>query len=328
VAGNEYADVAGAWDWNLIPGITTDYGNTPLSCSTIDYAGLSPIVGGVSDSVRGIGLMTYKNPLTEAFSFQKAWFFLDNDVQYVMVSDIASSSSAPVFSVLDQRNLAGDVYFDGTASSSTNITLTNATTLWHGGIGYDFSDADGQVFLQVEIANKTEDWAAIGTSKHADDTITIFSSYLQHTLPATNVGYSTYPGTASESAFASKNAETSLTILDNTASLSALWDNNYNTAMSVYWQAGSVDVAFSQEDGRANFTLACSGIGAVIYRMDAGCITVADPTQTQSTLEISLSLSSEGDVPADWGDSSVRSRILTVALPGGGLAGSSATLYL
>ena len=28
--GDEYEDIVAAWDWNLIPGTTVDYGGTPL----------------------------------------------------------------------------------------------------------------------------------------------------------------------------------------------------------------------------------------------------------------------------------------------------------
>ncbi|KAI1797880.1 galactose mutarotase-like domain-containing protein [Ganoderma leucocontextum] len=36
--GTEYSDIAGAWDWNLIPGITTNYAATKLSCSHTQFS--------------------------------------------------------------------------------------------------------------------------------------------------------------------------------------------------------------------------------------------------------------------------------------------------
>ena len=108
IDGTEYEDIAAAWNWNLIPGITTDYGNTPLECETVGTSSTETWVGGVSNGARGLAVMSYTNPITHAMSWQKTWFFLDNDVQYVMLNGVTSTSDAPVFSVLDQRRLSPD----------------------------------------------------------------------------------------------------------------------------------------------------------------------------------------------------------------------------
>ncbi|RDB19287.1 Chondroitinase-AC [Hypsizygus marmoreus] len=106
IRGNEYEDIAAAWDWNRIPGITTDYGATPLNCNNTGLLGIEDFVGGVSDGKIGIAAMRYTNPVTKAFHFQKAWFFLNDDVQHVMVSGVFSTNAeTPAISVLDQRRL-------------------------------------------------------------------------------------------------------------------------------------------------------------------------------------------------------------------------------
>ena len=135
--GNEYEDIAAAWDWNLIPGTTVDYGATPLSCATAGQPGVESFVGGVSDGSVGIGAMRYQNPLTKSLSWQKTWFFLSNDVQHVMITTVTSATQAPVFSVLDQRRHDGDIVVDGTTVGSGNYS--NASSLWHGGVGYTFN---------------------------------------------------------------------------------------------------------------------------------------------------------------------------------------------
>jgi len=94
--GSEYQDIAAAWDWNLVPGITTDYAQTPLSCATVQKTNPNAFVGGVSDGVRGVSVMRYTNPITGALSWNKAWFFLEDDVQHVMVANVSSSSNAEV----------------------------------------------------------------------------------------------------------------------------------------------------------------------------------------------------------------------------------------
>ncbi len=54
------------------PGITVDYGATPLACSTTQQTGVQAFVGDVSDGKIGAAAMTYANPLTKSLSFRKA----------------------------------------------------------------------------------------------------------------------------------------------------------------------------------------------------------------------------------------------------------------
>ena len=121
--GNEYESTA--WDWNFIPGITVDYGATPLNCDGAATSGVEAFVGGVSTGQCGVATMRYTNPTRQtALHWQKAWFFLQHDVQHVMVSGVASSSGAPVYTVLDQRLHNGSIMVDGSAQrQSMNSTI-------------------------------------------------------------------------------------------------------------------------------------------------------------------------------------------------------------
>ena len=57
VTGDEYEDIAAAWDWNMIPGTTLNYGATPLSCDTENQAGVENFVGGTSTGKIGAAVM-------------------------------------------------------------------------------------------------------------------------------------------------------------------------------------------------------------------------------------------------------------------------------
>lgn len=103
VSGNEYIDIQHVWDWNLLPGITTDYAGTPLRCADQTYYGLEDFVGGAAIGNLGVAAMRYTNPMTHSFYFQKAWFFLQGGRQHVMVSDAWSNGTQPVYSVLDRK---------------------------------------------------------------------------------------------------------------------------------------------------------------------------------------------------------------------------------
>ena len=128
--GTEYGDIAGAWDWNLIPGTTTDYAATKLTCGSTQYTAEEAFVGGASDGQIGAAAMRYKNPATGSLSFQKAWFFLDDDVQHVMVAaaNTTSGKDHPVISVLDQKRLNGAVVVDGQEVTSAG-NFSGATSL-------------------------------------------------------------------------------------------------------------------------------------------------------------------------------------------------------
>ena len=106
INGDEYEDIVAAWDWNLIPGITVDYGATPLSCDQTRQTGIDPFVGGASDGRVGAVAMRFENPLTRNLNFRKSWFFLEEDVQVVIISEIVSVTEVEVLSVLDQRRVS------------------------------------------------------------------------------------------------------------------------------------------------------------------------------------------------------------------------------
>ncbi|OCH96194.1 polysaccharide lyase family 8 protein [Obba rivulosa] len=321
LTGDEYEDIVAAWDWNLIPGITVDYNATPLACSTARHTGDQTFVGGASDGSIGAIAMRYENPITKALNWRKTWFFLENDVQHVMVARITSTSSAPVFSVLDQRKLDGDVLVDGTAASSGNFT--GMTSLWHGGVGYIFNISD-PVSLSLDIGERTGDWSSIGTST-GTVTVDMFIAWLNHEDISADISYTVFPATTSDS-FPQKAASTSLESIRNDGSISALLDVGNEIAMVVFWESdgGSVTIP-SPVAGGAPIKLQSTGSSNVILRMKTWEVTVADPTQTLTSVSLTFTLGS-GSVPSGWTAGS--SQVIDITLPSGGVAGSSVTQNL
>ena len=316
--GNEYEDIAAAWDWNLIPGITTDYGNTPLSCTTtgISNYGLEKYVGGVSNGTVGIAAMRYTNPLSKSLHFQKTWFFLDNDVQFVMLNNISSGSSAPVRTVLDQKRHNGPVYINGTDQSAiltdangSAVAFARGQTLWHSGVGYALDGTMSSTTLNVRTANQTGQWSMIGISTQPPTTVDLFAAYLQHnTLGA--ISYSVFPGTTSYQAFATKRSQRNLQTASNTNLITALFDANYNKAYAVFWGQSGGSVSFSP-----GFSIASTTEVAVMYNRATGYLTVSDPSQTISSVTITVSAGKT-------------SKSVSFTVPQGGLAGSSLTKRL
>jgi hypothetical protein len=319
--GNEYEDIAAAWDWNLIPGITTDYAATPLNCDNAGWKGIEQFVGGVSDTQVGAAAMRYSNPFTHSLGWQKAWFFLENDVQFVMVNNLSSTSNAPLYSVLDQRRHTGDVYVDGqSVLKSTNYT--RASSLWHGGVGYTFDKSIGVSGLSVEVGDRFGNWSLIGISTQPPETIDLFAAYLSHSALRTPISYTVFPSTKSPDAFKQKSEKTKLRTIWNDAYVSALFDDVHQTAMVVFWDflGGSVLIPGSSF-ADAPLTISSSGNSAVIYQLNTGNVTVADPSQNLTKLDVELGVGLLGKKPPHWGWE--LSHHLSFDLPTSGSAGSS-----
>ncbi|KAF9015214.1 polysaccharide lyase family 8 protein [Cyathus striatus] len=318
--GDEYEDISAAWDWNLIPGITVDYEETPLDCDHTQYTGIESFVGGASTGEVGIAVMRYTNPYTQSLRWQKAWFFLEDDIQHVMVSNISSSSNASIFSVLDQRKLNGVVVMDGAEKRlSTNAS---AKSLWHDGIGYSFTEGNDAFTVSLEVGEKTGNWSAIGTSTQPSVTVDLFAAWLDHTSLNTSVGYTVFPGTTLNS-FQEKSIRGQPTALINDGNISAVYHSSSNTVMIVFWSSSGGSVTFTpQQRGAAAITIASNDNIALIYRLDNNEITASDPSQALNGTELSISLG-PGKKPAGWGSGRARNAVLE--FPSGGLAGSSIT---
>ncbi|KAJ7765823.1 polysaccharide lyase family 8 protein [Mycena maculata] len=323
--GNEYQDIFSAWDWNLIPGITVDYGATPLGCDIARKTGTQPYVGGVSDGTVGIAAMRYENPTTKALTWRKTFFFLEDDVMFVMIALITSSTTAPVFTVLDQRLQSGDVFIDGSAASTGNYT--GVSTLWHAGTGYIFNASNPATSLSLDVGPRTGSWQAIGTSSAPPNTVDVFAAWLSHVDISAPVTYAMYPGTTQDEFTQKAQTEsTNLQVVRNDGSISALLDSAHNTAFIAFWTAaGSTFTIPSLTPGVGAIQVKSNGSSSLIFRMDTWNVTVSDPTQTLTGLLLNFTLLT-GTAPPGWGTS--KSRTATVSLPVGGLAGDSVNVQL
>lgn len=304
---------------SVIPGITTDYGNTPLSCDKAGALGKGVFVGGASDGKVGAAAMTYTNPLTSALSWKKAWFFLEDDVQHVMIPFVSSSSSASVFSVLDQKRLEGPVLVNGRNVEDSKTSVSRPLSLWHNNVGYTFDQVDPSVNLTTQVGTVTGNWSAIGTSTAGPNTVDLFAAWLDQgvgpssSFPA--LSYTTFP-VVDPDTFISKSAETRLRNIQNDAHASALYDETHRTAMIVFWDTTGGSVQFLTET-RTNVTVQVNGNSIVLFCLDTGAITVSDPSHTLANLSLNITLTELQCQP--------QTKKLSFALPTGGLAGSSVT---
>ncbi|KIY71594.1 polysaccharide lyase family 8 protein [Cylindrobasidium torrendii FP15055 ss-10] len=320
--GNEYEDIAAAWDWELIPGSTVDYRATPLSCDRAGWTGLAPFVGGVSTGSAGVAAMRYTNPYTKTLQWQKAWFFLPGDVQHVMVSNIVSTSGAPVYSVFDQKRHLGSVIVDGqemSFPSATPVARPNTSSLWHDNVGYLFANSSQAVTLNVQVGRKQGDWSKIGTSTAPPVDVDLFSAWLQHDAKNLSrpIAYTTFPN-IDRASFLSKIRTFSIKSNMNDAHVSAVYYQPQDMAMMVFWDAAggtaTLDLS-SSAVGKVTLTVQANGNAAVIYDRKAGRVYVSDPSQSRDSVQLKITTVSSR--------AATQNKTVRVTFPRDGTAGST-----
>lgn len=319
----------------MIPGTTTDYAATNLSCDHTQFKGKEAFVGGASDGTIGAAAMRYTNPFTGTLSFQKAWFFLKDDVQHIMISSAVSNSSTehPVISVLDQKRLNGSVYVDG-CKLQEGGNFSHPRSLWHDGVGYTFDhDATDRNFdLAVDFGSRSGNWSSIGISTAGEITVDLFSAWITHNpdddwdldVP---VAYTAFPGTTLEE-FQHKagTRKERVRTVRNDALVSAVYDAAHRTFMAVFWTAQGGAVTLRPGAGSAHISVRASANSVVVYKLDEGKIIASDPSQRLASLRVALKVGLAGRRPSGWG--SERTKTLEFALPTGGVAGQSVSQTL
>ena len=227
--------------------------------------------------------MRYLNPLTKALSWQKAWFFLDDDIQYVMIANITSlNTTAPVYSVLDQKRHSGDIYVNDDLFSTPGNQTFNGTvsSLWHGNVGYLFCTET--TVLSLSVGQRTGAWSAIGTSPQPPETVDLFAAWIVHQNLTQPISYTIFPGTTLDS-FREKTENCRIIPLQNDEHISAVFDSDCWVIYAVFWDATGGTL---QYETLANVT--ASGNVALILDLRAGNLTVSDPSQTLSSVDISI----------------------------------------
>ncbi|CCO32573.1 hypothetical protein BN14_06635 [Rhizoctonia solani AG-1 IB] len=352
--GAEYEDMFAALDYNIPPGITTDYGATPLECKAVKHRGIDAYAGGVQSGNVAMAAMRYVNPMSKTFSFYKAWFFFPDNVQHVLVSNVQqsnSASAAPVFSVLDQRLRSGDVCVNGSPAQSGNFT--EVKSLWHGGTGYAFpTDSSRAVQVSVSLESRTGDWSKIGTSKVAATPKDMFAAWIAHKKIAPNadgsstgqgtyspIEYSVFPATSSVSDFEDKANRLRPRTVINTETASAATSSDALILGVAFWKAdgGSITV----KDMGIKLRMNRAGVLMLKFHDESrtkGVLSVADPTHGTGKVDIKVTWIGsrkrghrrmEGCIghhcphTRRTGSSGKGEALLSLDLPRGGMAGST-----
>ncbi|KAG0170706.1 hypothetical protein DFQ28_001674 [Apophysomyces sp. BC1034] len=298
VRGDEYVDVFGAWDWNLVPGTTVDYGGTPLICKKTKWRGKEAFVGGVTHENFGIAVMNYTNPYTHALKWRKTVVFLPEAYVVQMDHIQSENSSAPVRTTLDQCQLHTPIYLDG-QKLKYDLTTKSATQLWHGNVGYYFPN---QVDVIVDSQPRKSNWSQIGISKNGGSETLFTAAIQQNNTKSTS--YIAYPNVGSND-FPPK-ASPEIKLIEASEDIRGVYYTYRDrVALSLaFWTSGKYTAPdFSVETNRAIVLLLMQASGK-------WTLTVADPSQTLSSVRVRIESSPK---PVKTFD---------IKLPKGGLAGS------
>ncbi|KAF1802642.1 polysaccharide lyase family 8 protein [Mucor lusitanicus] len=308
LTGDEYVDTFGAWDWDLVPGITVDYGGTPLQCSKVKSKGKKDFVGGATDGNTGVAVMDYVNPQNGNLAFKKTVFFFPSGYAVQVGPVTSKNTAAPLVTVLDQRRRNGDIYVSGSLKNTdTTYATSKSSSIWHDRIGYYFPTSEN---LYVNSRPKASNWSAIGISE-GTETQQLWTSYIKHTSTNTTgllTQYIVQPD-VSASTFnanvAGGNMPIALAFNADSPQVNAAYSAADKSIAAAFWTAGTYATPWNSVtmtvDNPCIFTFRETKAGT--YRL-----TVADPTQSLVSVKLTIKIGSV-------------SKSTTVTLPTGVTAG-------
>ncbi|KAI8639542.1 chondroitin AC/alginate lyase [Parasitella parasitica] len=331
IDGDEYSDVFGAYDWNLIPGTTVDYDATPFGCNITQFSGNTTFVGSVTRNKKGyshkggMSVMQYLNPMTGSLQWEKTFFFFPG-FYAVQIGPIHHNGKAKILTTLDQSNLKGPVYLNNKMLSDDQPSMlssikTKHLNLWHNRILYTVVNQN-KTTPKLKITKKptsVNGWASIGIST-GNATQSIFTATLEHApetlLDDKNDKVKTPPVTyiAQLNTHEKRNQHPDRLVQfahQDDAELGVVrgaYDVKEKTIALAFWTAGSYQTPWG-------LTVKTDSPILTFFTLDDDedeySVTVSDPTQLLT--KVKLTITQDGEESKDY----------SVDLPQGPLAGSS-----
>jgi chondroitin AC lyase len=302
-SGKEYEDIFPFWDWKKIPGTTTHQDNDTLPVLTArGYRIESDFVGGVSDGEDGIAAMKYnRNGLTA----QKSWFMFGGKI-ICLGAGVSSTEGLPVSTSVNQSFLYGEVLIktDGEEKSAVQVEeLMDPDWILHDQIGYLFPNG-GKLKLEAKNVEGSWNWVA---RRYPDERIKadLFKLWFMHGLNPNDQSYAyILVPNANKSVLDEMEKQAPFSIL-NEKNRQEVISSDGSMAGIVFYQAGKSAVFGGIEVDKACLIM-------LKKQSDGVKVSVADPTQQLSEINVSLNGKSGG-------------KTLKIILPQGGEAGKTVT---
>eukprot|EP00037_Helgoeca_nana_P037256 m.15248 g.15248 ORF g.15248 m.15248 type:complete len:781 (-) comp8612_c0_seq1:81-2423(-) len=360
--GTEYLGIFPVWDWNTLPGATSQP-YSDLGAQDVHHVGASAFVGGcVENSAAAlpaqavtVSTMDYASngapapATTNVLSALKSVMFLDDAVVAVGTNVTLTGSGDAVITTLDQRLLADDgaVYVQlvggGSLTKLTrgNHTLDNVLWIHHADTVHLIIPLDGRVpKVQVRLGPQQGTWRSID-SDGATDTVTkdVFFAAIEHgsspTLAVDGYGYTTIPGVSLATAGAAVvSFMSATTIVAQTDTVHAVLRQTAPTTASPdgWVLAAAVRRADARIDSKVTMMVVSSPC-VLVVRNTAGALALsaASPAQLSGPLTVLVQHPSTATgfrVTSSEACTRINSTWISVAinLPSGALAGSTASV--
>jgi hypothetical protein len=260
--GHEYDNIAPTFDWELLPGITTQRGAVQLSCETTNGMGSGTMTGVLRrrDNETGFAFMDFNTTrYGQSLSAKKSYFLMDGFFLMIGNSIISNNNSYTVTTTMDSRLLSGDVQVsvDGGTSFSTlaqdNHSFPLSTTTGssspfllatHSGMGYavlpSSSTTNPEPPINAYLLNEpvTAPWDKVGTYEGGNQTNSMFTLWLEQGKESLgSYAYAIWPD-ITEKSFTSggwKSALSRYTIWENTDSIQSVYDTSLNELSAVLY---------------------------------------------------------------------------------------------
>lgn len=285
----EYNDIFGLWDWTKIPGVTNPAKQIiwPERAATF-VSNTTAFVGGVSDGTHGVAgfrlaVDTVVSSDTVNVSGEKAYFLFGNELICLGAGISSTMASVPITTTLNQSFLRSEVLVDDVAVVREDEQLYDSVRWIH-------HDQTGYVFRKpttVSMKNNTQSGSWHDIHRGLADTPVegdIFKCWLDHgyTPRASTYEYAVLPNlTAQETGRYAQ--ELPYTTLANTDDVQAVRHDALQVCGIVFYAASTVDI------GHFSVTVDKPCMLLVDFSEPRLWVTAADPKQSQSQIEVSLS---------------------------------------
>lgn len=316
-------------DIRRLPGTTTDHSGAGRPVEWKKYPNTETWVGGVTQgNYAALGMAFSMREVTGSpLHGKKSWFMLGDRI-LALGADIGG---APAETIVENRKLA-DVQARFVVDDTPLNSGSKAGAHWAHLTDTSAGTSIGYVFLQgadvvAERAERTGNWRALADQQSAQEVRQTFQVLsIPHAGARNSYAYLLLPA-ASEAATAQAARDPGLRIEANDAEAAAVLDTRTQRYAANLWRAGS-----APRDGKPY--VSASGPAAVVVAEHDGRlnVSVADPTQQQAALELTVAratgpvLSAAPGVTVLATAPQLRLRIDTARAAGAGFAASFAPL--
>lgn len=305
MTGDEYKDIFPVWDWTKLPGATAIQGTLDTGDSNpIELRGKTSFDGGVSDGLYGMAAMDLSRGNLRA---SKAWFFFDNSYLCLGAGiTLAGDTNHRVATDVNQTLLNGPVTTnrakDPLQDGTYNYASRGTTWIFHNKVGYIFPRLN---HVALSIGPQSGKWSEIGSGSNRLVTTRVFNVWIDHGVSPKEgtYDYVVLPG-ATVGQTITYVRKPAIQVLANDEKIQAAWNAQLHLGMMAFREAGSLATP------AGNITVDHSCLLMVSQDEKGWKITAANPENLPLTLHVKLGY-----------------RLVSVKLPGGNLAGSSATVH-